>query len=83
MEEIVTIPWMHSRLHFCTPFFEAYKSKGTIGNINARYQNNEALFFCRYFIKIFNSYGYSFFEKKKKKKCLYNILYQQENVIVL
>ena len=81
MEEIVTIPWMHSCLHFCTPFFEAYKSKGTIGNINARYQNNEALFVCRDCINILNSYGYSFFEKKKK--CLYNILYQQENVIVL
>ena len=73
---------MHSCLCFCTTFFEAYKSKGTIRNINVRYQNNEALFVCRDCINILNSYGYSFSEKKKKK-CLYNILYQQENVIVL
>ena len=66
MEEIVTIPWMHSCLCFCTPFFEAYKSKGTIRNINVRYHNNEALFVCRDCINILNSYGYSFFEKKKK-----------------
>ena len=43
MEEIQIKPWMHSCVYFCPHFFKTSWGKGETANVNARYENNEAV----------------------------------------
>ena len=56
MEEIQIKPWMHSCEYFCPHFFKAYRGKGKIANVNARYKNNEAIFTCKDCLQTLKSY---------------------------
>lgn len=43
---------MHLFLH---PFFEAYRGKGNISNVNARYYDKEVIFICKDCLEILKS----------------------------
>ena len=87
MEEIVIKPWMHSCMYFCTDFFEAYRGKGKIENINARYENNEAIFICRDCLNILASYINSskkvFFHEIKKMLIQYFVRTNECNRVMI
>ena len=47
MGEIQIKPWELDCLYFCPHFFEAYRGRGKIQDVNARYVDKEAAFVCR------------------------------------
>ena len=56
MEEIQIKPWEYKCMFFCPHFFKAYRTNGKIANINARYDNQEAIFTCKECSKQLKSY---------------------------
>ena len=47
MGEIQIKPWEYNSLYFCPHVFEAYRGRGKIQDVNARYIDKEAAFTCK------------------------------------
>ena len=49
-------PWEYNCLQFCPHFFEVYRGRGKIQDVNARYVDKEAAFTCKNCLDIFKIY---------------------------